>query len=467
MKATQLISLFVLIILSLSHSPSDEKIHSFDYLLDLLKEELANFKPTELSHINAHIIPHSHDDVGWHKTVDQYYTGTNKQYNSNAVQYIFDSLIPMLNLDPEKRFIYVEIAFFERWWNEQNDDVKSLVQQLVQTGQFEFINGGWCMNDEAAIYYEDTIDQMWLGHKFLLENFGAIPEVGWHIDPFGHASAQAALFAQMGFNAFYFARVDPQDQISRYKNRAMEMVWVPNTSQGIENAIFTHVLFASYSNPQGFDFDVKGDDDPIQDDPRLEGYNAKDKADLFEGWFRLIRLMYRTPDLMHTAGGDFEYMDAEMNFKNYDKLFNYIRAHPEYNITVSYSTPSEYLRDIYAYNVTYPMNYYDFFPYSDRPNAYWTGFYTSRVALKGIVRQEGRFLQAVRRLLTQAIWEQTWQFAVNNFSQIDTAIDLLEQAMGVAQYHDAVTGTEAQAVTEHYKLQFAIGENAIKQVYLH
>jgi hypothetical protein len=32
------------------------------------------------------------------------------------------------------------------------------VRNLVKTGQLEFINGGWCMNDEANTYYEDIID---------------------------------------------------------------------------------------------------------------------------------------------------------------------------------------------------------------------------------------------------------------------------------------------------------------------
>lgn len=27
--------------------------------------------------LNVHLVPHSHDDVGWLKTIDQYFVGTN------------------------------------------------------------------------------------------------------------------------------------------------------------------------------------------------------------------------------------------------------------------------------------------------------------------------------------------------------------------------------------------------------
>jgi len=64
------------------------------------------------------------------------------------------------------------------------------------------------MNDEANAYYEDIIDQMTIGHKWLLDTFNVIPNIGWHIDPFGHQASQAALFSQMGFNAWFFARID-------------------------------------------------------------------------------------------------------------------------------------------------------------------------------------------------------------------------------------------------------------------
>ena len=41
--------------------------------------------------------------------------------------------------------------------------VQTLTQQLVASGQLEFINGGWCMHDEANPSFVDMIDQTTLG----------------------------------------------------------------------------------------------------------------------------------------------------------------------------------------------------------------------------------------------------------------------------------------------------------------
>ena len=37
------------------------------------------------------------------------------------------------------------------------------VRKLVANKQLEFVNGGWCMNDEASTDYNAIIDQMTLG----------------------------------------------------------------------------------------------------------------------------------------------------------------------------------------------------------------------------------------------------------------------------------------------------------------
>ena len=134
----------------------------------------------ESSKLNVHIIAHTHDDVGWLKTVDQYFYGTRKGNSQAGVQFILDSLIPQLLMDREKRFIYVEMSFFVKWWEEQEEDMRNAVKQLVNEGRLEFINGGWCMNDEATVTYHSTIEQMTYGLKFLNETFGACghPKVG-------------------------------------------------------------------------------------------------------------------------------------------------------------------------------------------------------------------------------------------------------------------------------------------------
>ena len=80
-----------------------------------------------------------------------------------GVQYIIDSVIPALVADPTKRFIYVESAFFWRWWGEQDAAMRATVRGLVEEGRLEFIGGGWSMNDEGAAHYNAIIDNMALG----------------------------------------------------------------------------------------------------------------------------------------------------------------------------------------------------------------------------------------------------------------------------------------------------------------
>lgn len=113
--------------------------------------------------LNVHIVAHTHDDVGWLKTVDQYYYGTKQKYQKASVQYILDSVIASLLNDPNKRFIYVESAYFFKWWDQQSDTLKEQVKQLVNEGRLEFIGGAWSMNDEAATHYHSTVDQFTWG----------------------------------------------------------------------------------------------------------------------------------------------------------------------------------------------------------------------------------------------------------------------------------------------------------------
>ena len=54
-----------------------------------------------------------------------------------AVQYILDSVIPALLEHDDRRFIYVEMAFFWRWWMQQDEEMRNVVQQLVSEGNHQ------------------------------------------------------------------------------------------------------------------------------------------------------------------------------------------------------------------------------------------------------------------------------------------------------------------------------------------
>ena len=41
-----------------------------------------------------------------------------------------------------------------------------------------------------------------------MDEFDIQPTVAWHVDPFGHSTANQALFADMGYEVMMFSRLD-------------------------------------------------------------------------------------------------------------------------------------------------------------------------------------------------------------------------------------------------------------------
>uniref|UniRef100_A0A671T4T4 Alpha-mannosidase n=1 Tax=Sinocyclocheilus anshuiensis TaxID=1608454 RepID=A0A671T4T4_9TELE len=406
---------------------------------------------TNTSMLNVHLVPHTHDDVGWLKTVDQYYYGDRNNIQHAGVQYILDSVIDQLQQDPARRFIYVETAFFYRWWKQQSQNTRRIVTQLVNEGRLEFINGGWCMSDEATTHYSAVIDQMTLGLQFLNETFGECgrPRVAWHIDPFGHAREHASIFAQMGYDGFFFGRLDYQDKARRMKTKEMEMLWRASESLTLPLAdLFTGVLPNGYNPPEGFCWDQSCNDAPIRDDPDLEDYNVDEIVQRF-----LNAAFYKTNHIIMTMGSDFQYENANLWYKNMDKLIKYVNALQAKGskVNVLYSTPSCYLQELNLANLTWPLKTDDFFPYADDAHDFWTGYFTSRPALKLYERLSNSRLQTCNQLEVLSGPKST----SGPFGEGDS--DTMKRAMGVAQHHDAVSGTEKQHVAYDYARRLATG----------
>lgn len=332
-----------------------------------------------------------------------------------------------MNKDPKRKFIYVEIAFFSRWWSQQNDVTKQLVRKLVNERRLEFINGGWSMNDEATTYYADVIDQLSFGLNYLLDEFGpcARPRVGWQVDPFGHSREQGSIFAQFGYDGLFIGRDDILEELFRAYTKTREMIWKSSPSLGKSSDIFNGLLPIGYATYPFLCFDQKCTDDPIIDNKESDEYNVELKVDEFLTFAEWEAGQFRTKNLVMTFGGDFQFSNARKNFKNLDKLIYYVNQRSNLTkVNVFYSTPSCYLYALYKSNITWPVKEDDFFPYAHRSHSYWTGFYTSRAGLKDFVRRSNNFLQSVRHLsLYDNLRDQETQ---NAFFKLDDAMGIVQ-----------------------------------------
>ncbi|CAL0305214.1 unnamed protein product [Lupinus luteus] len=403
--------------------------------------------------LNVHLVPHTHDDVGWLKTIDQYYVGSNNSIQGACVQNVLDSLVPALLADKNRKFIYVEQAFFQRWWREQSEVVQNTVKQLVNSGQLEFINGGMCMHDEATTHYIDMIDQTTLGHQFLKEEFGVTPRIGWQIDPFGHSAVQAYLLgAEVGFDSLFFARIDYQDRAKRKDEKTLEVVWQGSKSLGYTAQIFSGAFPNNYEPPtSNFYFEVNDDSPVVQDDVDLFDYNVPDRVNEFVSAAIAQANITRTNHIMWTMGTDFKYQYAHTWFRQMDKFIHYVNQ--DARVHALYSTPSIYTDAKHAANEAWPLKTDDFFPYADRINAYWTGYFTSRPALKGYARLMSSYYLAARQLE---------YFKGKSVSGPKT--DSLAEALAIAQHHDAVSGTSKQHVANDYAKRLSIGYTEAEKV---
>ncbi|CAL5440596.1 unnamed protein product [Camellia sinensis] len=395
--------------------------------------------------LNVHLVAHTHDDVGWLKTVDQYYVGSKNSIQGACVQNVLDSLVPALLADKNRKFIYVEQAFFQLWWTDQSEAVQSTVKQLVSSGQLEFINGGMCMHDEAAPHYIDMIDQTTLGHRFIKEEFDVTPRIGWQIDPFGHSAVQAYLLgAEVGFDSLFFGRIDYQDRAKRQNEKSLEVVWRGSKSLGSSAQIFAGAFPKNYEPPEGFYFEINDDSPIVQDNIKLFDYNVQERVNDFVAAALSQANITRTNHIMWTMGTDFKYQYAQTWFRNLDKLIHYVNQ--DGRVNALYSTPSIYTDAKYRENESWPLKTDDFFPYADRVNAYWTGYFTSRPSLKRYVRVMSGYYLLARQL----------EF-FRGRNKIGPTTDTLADALAIAQHHDAVSGTEKQHVADDYATRLSIG----------
>ena len=142
-------------------------------------------------------------DAGWWRTFEGYY--------DTEVKHIFESVFDKLEANPKYIYTLGDIAFFRHYYLSQNMNGKKKIYRLVNNGQIDIVHGGMVSSDEACPNYNDMIRNFEMGHSWLWEEFGVTPTIGWQLDPFGHSAANAHIFAELGFDAFVFTRINEDE----------------------------------------------------------------------------------------------------------------------------------------------------------------------------------------------------------------------------------------------------------------
>ncbi len=106
----------------------------------------------------------------------------------------------------------------------------------------------------------------------------------------------------------------------------------------------------------------------------------------------------------------------------------------------------------------------DYFPYAHHPHGFWTGYFTSRPALKYYERRSNNILQVTRQLnafanvnLRNKTFPLSKKFTLKTLLYIVKTLFTIGEALGIAQHHDAVSGTEKQEVAFDYAMRLSEG----------
>uniref|UniRef100_A0A671Y3G4 Alpha-mannosidase n=1 Tax=Sparus aurata TaxID=8175 RepID=A0A671Y3G4_SPAAU len=419
--------------------------------------------------LQVFVVPHSHNDPGWIKTFDKYFT--------DQTQHILNNMVVKLAEDPRRKFIWSEISFFSKWWETADVHKQEAMRKLILGGQLEIVTGGWVMTDEANVHYFAMIDQLIEGHQWLERNLGITPRSGWAVDPFGHSATMPYLLKRANLTSMLIQRVHYSIKKHFASTRSLEFMWRQSWDTGSSTDMFCHMMpFYSYDVPH-----TCGPDPKICcqfDFKRLPGgrincpwkvppkavveANVAERAQLLLDQYRKKSKLYRSKVLLVPLGDDFRYdkaLEWDQQYINYQKLFDYMNSHPEMHVQAQFGTLTDYFNAVYKANgvaqgsrpAEFPVLSGDFFAYADREDHYWTGYFTSRPFYKSLDRVIESHLRGAEILYSLAVANARHAGMEGRYPVSDYALLVdARRSVGLFQHHDAITGTAKENVVIDY-----------------
>ncbi|XP_050305536.1 alpha-mannosidase 2 [Anthonomus grandis grandis] len=414
--------------------------------------------------LKVFVVPHSHNDPGWIRTLDEYYTTQTK--------HILNNMLQKLPEDPRRKFIWAEISFFSMWWDELEEDNREIVRRLIKNNQLEIVTGGWVMNDEANSHYISIIHQLSEGHEWLKKHLNYTPVSHWSIDPFGMGLTQPHILKASGFQNMLIQRVHYSVKKDLARNQQLEFRWRQLWDDTGDTEIFCHMMpFYGYDVPHtcGPDpkiccqFDFKrlpnhGLHCPWRVPPqKITDQNVAERAELLLDQYRKKSKLFKTNVVIAPLGDDFRYdhiTEWDVQYENYQKLFDYMNKNLNLHVQAQFGTLSDYFKAVKKEKEIseFPTLSGDFFTYSDRDDHYWSGYYTSRPFYKRMDRVLLSYIRAAETLhaLTYHSDKRGANWITDKTNGLEHLLVSARQALSLFQHHDGITGTAKDHVVIDY-----------------
>ena len=84
-------------------------------------------------------------------------------------------------------------------------------------------------------------------------------------------------------------------------------------------------------------------------------------------------------------------------------MIKYMNKHHGNEFLFMYSTPSNYIDALKEKDIKWPTKYDDMFPYEDKHDTFWTGYYSSRPNDKAFIRRASSYFRSSSQLYSQKV----------------------------------------------------------------
>ncbi|XP_054725610.1 alpha-mannosidase 2 [Anastrepha obliqua] len=410
----------------------------------------------EHNKLKVFVVPHSHNDPGWVKTFDDYYEHDTKHILSNALRHLREN--------PDMTFIWAEISYFSRFYEDLGEHNKLEMKKIVQNRQLEFVTGGWVMPDEANSHWLSVLLQLTEGQTWIKQHFNITPTSSWSIDPFGHSPTLPYILKKSGFQNLLIQRTHYSVKKELALKRQLEFYWRQLWDTSGSTSLFTHMMpFYSYDIPHtcGPDpkiccqFDFKrmhefGLSCPWRVPPQpITEHNVAQRAEMLVDQWKKKAELYRTNALLIPLGDDFRFSQStewDVQRVNYEALFDHINSEHRHFVEAKFGTLQQYFDAVHQEQRElmreFPVLSGDFFTYADRVDNYWSGYYTSRPYYKRLDRVLLHYVRAAEMLHAWRPWDPSAKF--------DVMLQNARRELSLFQHHDGITGTAKTHVVTDY-----------------